>query len=86
MARSFEVVPATALQVGDVIAPWGTEGGENRTARITDIKPYTGPLKTLWDKHGGAKLASLEPFGTRAFKARGITLDPSARYYRLTKD
>jgi hypothetical protein len=54
------------LVVGDTIGVWWKPNRDT----ITKLEPYTGSLRNLWDKDGGAKLA------TFAQNATGMTIEP----------
>lgn len=58
------------LKQGDTIAVWWGAGRDT----ITDLAPYTGPLRYLWDDQGGAQLAAF------ALNPVGMTIEPMCRY------
>lgn len=66
----MEKVRGSALRVGDVLAPWG-----ERTATITALRPYRGPLASIFS--AGAQLADLRPGD---FGATGITIENDCWY------
>jgi hypothetical protein len=73
---TFEKVRGAELKVGDRIAPWG-----GRTATITGLDPYRGPLAHLWD--GKAQVATLCcKHAYDEFLATGMTIDPKGIYDR----
>lgn len=69
----FTKVYGKDLKVGDVIAPWG-----GRTARITELKLYTGPHAHLWG--GKAQIARLTSTAPGQFVAQSMTIDPWQAY------
>lgn len=52
------------LKVGDIIGVWWGRD------TITSIVPYNGSLAFLWEKDGGARIASL------AINKIGMTIEP----------
>lgn len=58
----------SALRVGNTIDVWWQPGRD----MITDLKPYTGPLRYIW-KHG-AQIATFAIFRT------GMTIDNAESY------
>ena len=65
MSRSVE---GSALKVGDTIAVWWKPGRD----RITELRPYTGPLAHIFPS--GASLASFALYRT------GMTIDNGELY------
>jgi hypothetical protein len=64
------------LRVGDTIEIWWRPGRDT----ITRLTPYTGPLRNLWDCHGGARLAEF------ALSKTGMTIDPQSEFNVLTHE
>ena len=58
------------LKVGDTVGVWW-QGGRDT---ITKLVPYHGALSYLWDKYGGAQLASF------ARNQTGMTIEPQAMF------
>ncbi len=58
------------LKVDDTIGVWW----QPRRDRITGLQPYSGSLSHLWDKDGGAQLASF------ALNKLGMTIEPLMQF------
>ena len=58
------------LLIGDTIEVWWRPHRDT----ITKLIPYTGPLRYLWDKDGGAQLADF------ALNRVGMTIEPLMVY------
>lgn len=74
-ATSWKRVRGRDLKVGDTIQVWWAP----RRDIITKLIPYHGPLAYLWDKDGGARLASF------ALLKTGMTIEPVQWYEVLNR-